>query len=48
AFGWPSLVVIILFFSGVQLLSLGIIGRYIAEVYLEVKDRPVYIVREEK
>ncbi|MGR3917109.1 glycosyltransferase, partial [Pediococcus acidilactici] len=48
AFGWPSLVVIILFFSGVQLLSLGIIGRYIAEVYLEVKDRPVYIVREEE
>ncbi|MCB5723588.1 glycosyltransferase, partial [Pediococcus acidilactici] len=36
------------FFSGVQLLSLGIIGRYIAEVYLEVKDRPVYIVREEE
>lgn len=48
AFGWPSLAVIILFFSGVQLLSLGIIGRYIAEIYLEVKKRPVYIVKEEK
>lgn len=48
AFGWPSLVVIILFFSGLQLFSLGIIGRYIAEIYLEVKRRPVYIVKEEK
>lgn len=47
-FGWPSLVVIILFFSGVQLLSIGIIGRYVAEIYLEVKKRPVYIIREEK
>ena len=47
AFGWPSLAVIVLFFSGVQLLSLGIIGRYISEVYLEVKRRPIYIVREE-
>lgn len=48
AFGWPSLVVIILFFSGIQLLSLGIVGRYIAEIYLEVKKRPIYIVKEEK
>jgi glucosyltransferase len=48
AFGWPSLAVIILFFSGVQLLSLGVIGRYISEIYMEVKKRPVYIVREEK
>lgn len=48
AFGWPSLAVIILFFSGVQLLSLGIIGRYIAETYLETKNRPIYIIKEEK
>ncbi|MCM2587577.1 glycosyltransferase [Lactiplantibacillus plantarum] len=48
AFGWPSLAVIILFFSGVQLLSLGIIGRYIAEIYLETKNRPIYIIKEEK
>ncbi|GEP18805.1 glycosyltransferase family 2 protein [Pediococcus argentinicus] len=48
AFGWPSLVVIILFFSGIQLLSLGIVGRYIAEIYLEVKNRPIYLVKEEK
>ncbi|WP_353989824.1 glycosyltransferase family 2 protein [Pediococcus argentinicus] len=47
-FGWPSLVVIILFFSGIQLLSLGIVGRYIAEIYMEVKDRPIYLVKEEK
>ena len=48
AFGWSSLVVILLFFSGIQLLSLGVIGRYISEVYLEVKKRPIYIVKEEK
>ncbi|MCQ9316550.1 glycosyltransferase family 2 protein [Pediococcus pentosaceus] len=48
AFGWPSLVVIILFLSGTQLLSLGIIGRYLAEVYLEVKHRPIYIIKDER
>lgn len=48
AFGWPSLTVIILFFSGVQLLSLGVIGRYVAEIYLETKNRPIYIVKDEK
>ncbi|ANZ69926.1 glycosyltransferase family 2 protein [Pediococcus claussenii] len=48
AFGWSSMAVIILFFSGLQLLSLGIVGRYIAEIYLEVKSRPVYLVKEEK
>jgi glycosyltransferase involved in cell wall biosynthesis len=46
AFGWPSLVVIILFMSGVQLVSLGVIGRYIAAAYLEVKKRPLYIVKD--
>jgi glycosyltransferase involved in cell wall biosynthesis len=46
AFGWPSLVVIILFFSGLQLLSLGVVGRYIAAIYLEGKKRPVYIAKD--
>ncbi len=44
--GWPSLVVIILFCSGIQLLCTGIIGEYLAKTYLEVKKRPVYIEKE--
>ena len=44
--GWPSLACIIVFIGGVQLLSLGIIGQYLSKTYLEVKNRPVYIVRE--
>ncbi|MBJ7619736.1 glycosyltransferase family 2 protein [Weissella confusa] len=46
--GWPSLVVIVLFMGGVQLLSIGIVGRYISSIYLEVKHRPIYISREKK
>lgn len=44
--GWPSLVCIIFFVSGVQLLCLGIIGKYLANTYLETKNRPIYIVKE--
>ena len=44
--GWPSLVCIIFMVSGIQLFSLGIIGQYLSKTYLEVKKRPVYIVRE--
>ena len=44
--GWASLVSIILFIGGIQLLSLGIIGKYIAKIFLETKKRPVYIVKE--
>ena len=44
--GWPSLVCIILFVGGVQLLCIGIMGRYLSKVYLETKKRPIYIVRE--
>lgn len=46
AFGWPSLVCIILFLSGLQFLCMGIVGQYLAKTYMEVKARPVYIVRE--
>ena len=46
--GWPSLACIVLFVSGVQLFFLGIIGTYISKIYLEVKDRPVYIIKEYK
>lgn len=46
--GWPSMVCIILFASGVQLFSLGIVGKYIGKIFLETKHRPIYIVREEQ
>lgn len=48
AFGWPSMVVIMLGMGGVQLLSLGIVGRYISSIYLEVKKRPLYVARKVK
>ncbi|MBP5451760.1 MAG: glycosyltransferase family 2 protein [Treponema sp.] len=46
--GWASLVCIILFVSGVQLFTTGIAGLYISKIYTEVKQRPLYIVKEEK
>ena len=42
--GWTSLMVVILFFGGVQLLSLGIVSEYLARIYEEVKRRPRYVV----
>lgn len=45
--GWPSLVCIIVFVSGVQLFSIGVIGQYLAKTYLEVKKRPIYIIKEQ-
>ena len=44
--GWPSLVCIIFMVSGIQLFSLGIIGQYLSKTYLEVKRRPIYIVKD--
>jgi len=44
--GWPSLVCIILLIGGLQLLSIGILGEYLAKTYLEVKNRPIFICKE--
>ena len=44
--GWPTVVVGLMFFSGVQLLSIGILGEYIGRIFDEVKRRPVYLLRE--
>ena len=45
--GWPSLVCIISLISGVQLFCLGIVGQYLSKTYMEVKRRPIYLVKEE-
>ncbi len=47
AWGWASLLAVQLFFNGVMLIMLGIIGTYIGRIYEESKGRPLYIVREE-
>lgn len=44
--GWPTVVVSIMFFSGVQLMFIGILGEYLARVFEEVKGRPTYLVAE--
>lgn len=46
AAGWPSLVCIIFFVSGIQLFCTGVLGQYMAKTYVETKRRPFYIVRE--
>lgn len=44
--GWPSLACIIFMTNGIELLCIGIIGEYLAKTYLEVKHRPIYIIKE--
>ena len=45
--GWPSMVCIIMLVSGVQLFCLGVVGQYLSKTYLEVKKRPLYLVKED-
>ena len=44
--GWPSLACIIFMANGIELLCIGVIGEYLSKTYLEVKKRPIYIVKE--
>ena len=46
--GWASTICVITFFGGIQTLFIGIVGQYIAKIYLETKHRPLYIVSEIK
>jgi glycosyltransferase involved in cell wall biosynthesis len=46
--GWASTICIVLFCSGIQLFTVGILGQYLAKTYTEVKNRPHYIIREEQ
>lgn len=45
--GWPSTISIILFIGGIQLFSIGVLGQYMAKIYIETKNRPKYIVKED-
>jgi hypothetical protein len=46
AYGWSSMVCIIILLGGIQLLSIGVLGMYFSKTYLEVKKRPIYIASE--
>jgi glycosyltransferase involved in cell wall biosynthesis len=45
--GWPTLTVALMLFSGIQLLSIGILGEYIGRIFTEVKQRPLYLISED-
>lgn len=45
-YGWASLICVFLLFGGIQLLCLGIVGKYIGKIYLQTKNRPIFIVKE--
>ena len=45
--GYATIVISIMFFSGVQIISLGVLGEYIGRIFAEVKGRPLYLVEED-
>lgn len=45
--GWATLIIVILFFAGVQLISVGVLGEYVARIFGEVKNRPLYLLRSQ-
>ena len=47
-FGWASLVCLILLIGGLQLLCIGIVGKYVGRVYMQSKHRPIYIIKEKQ
>ena len=44
--GWTSLIFSVLFIGGIQLIFMGIIGEYIGKIFIEIKQRPIYLVKE--
>ncbi|QEH68889.1 glycosyltransferase family 2 protein [Cellulosilyticum sp. ST5] len=44
--GWPSMICVIFFVSGIQLFCIGILGQYLAKTYMETKKRPIYLIKE--
>jgi len=44
--GYASLIVIFLFISSLQMLSVGVLGEYIGRIYMETKNRPIYVIRK--
>lgn len=47
-FGWASIVCLILLIGGLQLLCIGVVGKYVGRTYMQVKNRPIYIIKEKK
>lgn len=46
--GWATLITVVLFFAGVNLISIGVVGEYVARIFTEVKGRPVYLLRDQQ
>ena len=45
--GWTTIIILIIFFGGVQLLTIGVLGQYMGNLFDEAKDRPEYIIKNE-
>lgn len=46
--GYPTLILTVLFLGGIQLFFIGVIGEYLGRIFEEIKDRPIYLISEEK